>query len=115
MPVARPDFDSQRSDAAAEPKGAYAKLVQFLQHPVFKAGNSHMPVHIGNLPQKLHLGKFCDLVLGRKSKFPLSPLVRVPASARAAHMYVIGMSGKGKSRLVSFFLLIEKSLKHRSN
>jgi hypothetical protein len=38
------------------------------------------------------------LVLGRLWKLPISPPVRVPASARAAHMYVIGKSGKGKSQ-----------------
>jgi len=41
-----------------------------------------------------------DLVLGRLWKFPISPLVRVAASARTAHLYVIGMSGKGKSKLL---------------
>jgi hypothetical protein len=44
-----------------------------------------------------------DLVLGHQSKLPFSPLVRVPLSARAVHMYAIGMSGKGKSRLISSF------------
>ena len=37
-----------------------------------------------------------DLVLGRLWPIPVSPLVRVPTSARAAHLYVIGQSGKGK-------------------
>ena len=41
-----------------------------------------------------------DLVLGRLWKLPISPLVRVTASARTAHLYVIGMSGKGKSKLL---------------
>jgi hypothetical protein len=38
------------------------------------------------------------LVLGRLWRFPISPLFRVTASARTAHMYVIGMSGKSKSK-----------------
>ena len=38
-----------------------------------------------------------DLVLGQLWRVPISPLVRVAASARTAHMYVIGMSAKGQS------------------
>ena len=45
-----------------------------------------------------------DLVLGRLWRFPISPLVRVTASARTAHLYVIGMSGKGKSKLLEYCL-----------
>jgi hypothetical protein len=45
-----------------------------------------------------------DLVLGRLWNFPISPLVRVTASARTAHLYVIGMSGKGKSKLLEYCL-----------
>ena len=45
-----------------------------------------------------------DLVLGRLWRFPISPLARVSASARTAHMYVIGMSGKGKSKLLEYCL-----------
>jgi hypothetical protein len=45
-----------------------------------------------------------DLVLGSLWKLPISPLVRVTASARTAHMYVIGMSGKGKSKLLEHCL-----------
>jgi len=45
-----------------------------------------------------------DLVLGRLWRFPISPLFRVTASARTAHMYVIGMSGKGKSKLLEWCL-----------
>jgi len=45
-----------------------------------------------------------DLVLGRLRRFPISPLFRVTASARSAHMYVIGMSGKGKSKLLEWCL-----------
>jgi hypothetical protein len=41
-----------------------------------------------------------DLVLGHLWRFPISPLFRVTASARTAHLYVIGMSGKGKSKLL---------------
>jgi hypothetical protein len=45
-----------------------------------------------------------DLVLGRLRRFPISPLFRVPASARTAHMYAIGLSGKGKSKLLEHCL-----------
>lgn len=45
-----------------------------------------------------------DLVLGRLGRFALSPLVRVQASARTAHLYVIGVSGKGKSKLLEHCL-----------
>jgi hypothetical protein len=45
-----------------------------------------------------------DLVLGRLWRFPISPLLRVTASARTAHLYVIGMSGKGKSKLLQWCL-----------
>jgi hypothetical protein len=45
-----------------------------------------------------------DLILGRLGRFPISPLVRVTPSARTAHMYVIGMSGKGKSKLLEWCL-----------
>jgi hypothetical protein len=45
-----------------------------------------------------------DLVLGHLRRFPISPLFRVAASARAAHMYVIGLSGKGKSKLLEYCL-----------
>ena len=44
------------------------------------------------------------LVLGRLGRFPISPLFRVTASARTAHMYVIGMSGQGKSKLLEWCL-----------
>jgi hypothetical protein len=47
----------------------------------------------------LHHQNRGDLVLGRPWRFPISPLLRVTASARTAHLYVIGMSGKGKSKL----------------
>jgi hypothetical protein len=45
-----------------------------------------------------------DLILGRERRFPISPLVRVTTSARTAHLYVIGMSGKGKSKLLEWCL-----------
>jgi hypothetical protein len=48
------------------------------------------------------------LVLGRLWRFPISPLVRVTASARTAHLYVIGMSGKGKSKLLEWCLISER-------
>jgi hypothetical protein len=52
----------------------------------------------------LHHQSSDDLVLGRLWRFPISPLVRVIASARTAHLYVIGMSGKGKSKLLEWCL-----------
>ena len=45
-----------------------------------------------------------SLVLGRLWRFPISPLFRLAASARTAHMYAIGMSGKGKSKLLEYCL-----------
>lgn len=45
-----------------------------------------------------------DLVLGSLWRLPISPLSRVTASARTAHLYVIGMSGKGKSKLLEHCL-----------
>jgi hypothetical protein len=45
-----------------------------------------------------------DLVLGRLRRLPISPVIRVTASARTAHLYVIGMSGKGKSKLLEYCL-----------
>jgi hypothetical protein len=45
-----------------------------------------------------------DLTLGQLWNFPISPLFRVPASARTAHLYVIGMSGKGKSKFLEHCL-----------
>ena len=41
-----------------------------------------------------------DLVLGQVGRFFFSPTYRVAASDRAAHMYVIGLSGKGKSKFL---------------
>jgi hypothetical protein len=48
-----------------------------------------------------------DLVLGHQRKSLISRLVRVTATARTAHMYVIGMSGKGKSKLLEWYLVSE--------
>jgi hypothetical protein len=45
-----------------------------------------------------------DLELGRLGRFRFSPVYRVPLSARAAHMYVIGLSGKGKSKFLEHCL-----------
>ena len=56
-----------------------------------------------NLPFLPHQNR-ADLVMGRLWRFPISPLVRVTASARTAHLYVIGMSGKGKSKLLEWCL-----------
>jgi hypothetical protein len=42
------------------------------------------------------------LVLGRLGRFPIAPLFRVTASARTAHLHVIGMSGKGKSKFLEW-------------
>ena len=44
------------------------------------------------------------LILGHRKRPYIPPLVRIPTSARAAHMYVIGMSGKGKSKLLEYCL-----------
>ncbi|MGB6681125.1 MAG: TraM recognition domain-containing protein, partial [Candidatus Bathyarchaeia archaeon] len=44
------------------------------------------------------------LELGRVGKFSFSPLFRVTASARTSHLYVIGLSGKGKSKLLEYCL-----------
>lgn len=44
------------------------------------------------------------LVLGRAGGFRFSPQCRVPQHARRAHMYVIGVSGKGKSKLLEYCL-----------
>jgi len=56
----------------------------------------HLPI--------LHHQNHGGLILGRMERFPISPLFRVNASARTAHMYVIGMSGKGKSKLLEYCL-----------
>jgi hypothetical protein len=56
-----------------------------------------------HLPFLSHQNR-ADLVLGRLGRFPVSPLVRVTASARTAHLYAIGMSGKGKSKLLEWCL-----------
>jgi len=48
--------------------------------------------------------KHDHLILGHRKRPPIPLRVRIPASARAAHMYVIGMSGKGKSKLLEHCL-----------
>jgi len=45
-----------------------------------------------------------SLVLGKLGRFPFAPGLRISAAARAAHMYVIGISGKGKSKLLEHCL-----------
>lgn len=40
------------------------------------------------------------LILGRTGPFPFSPKYGVPEHARSTHMYVIGITGKGKSKLL---------------
>jgi hypothetical protein len=45
-----------------------------------------------------------DLVLGNLWRFPISPLFWVTASARCAHLYITGMSGKGKSKRLEWCL-----------
>jgi hypothetical protein len=45
-------------------------------------------------------GEGSSLVLGKRGAHPFSPLYRVSARARAAHMYVLGITGKGKSKLL---------------
>src|SRR5260370_17814233 len=41
-----------------------------------------------------------DLILGRTGKFDFFPKYRVRLKARSSHLYVIGLSGKGKSKLL---------------
>ena len=67
------------------------------------------PPVFGKVVEMLHLPLWphpnnLDLVLGRLWRSPISPLSRVTASARTAHMCVIGMSGKGKSKLLEHCL-----------
>lgn len=45
-----------------------------------------------------------DLVLGRPGKHRFSPLYRVASSARTSHLYVIGLSGKGKFKFLEWCL-----------
>ncbi|MHB8626383.1 MAG: type IV secretory system conjugative DNA transfer family protein [Aggregatilineales bacterium] len=42
--------------------------------------------------------------MGRLGRLDLFPLYRVPLKARASHLYVIGLSGKGKSKLLEHCL-----------
>ncbi len=41
-----------------------------------------------------------DLVLGRLSRLPFARACRVPTQARSGHMYVVGKTGKGKSKFL---------------
>ncbi len=45
-----------------------------------------------------------DLVIGRRGRTRFAPLYRVAHAARAAHMHVIGRSGKGKSKALEHFI-----------
>src|SRR5271157_4840143 len=45
-----------------------------------------------------------DLFVGRLGRFDFFPLYRIPLRARASHLYVIGLSGKGKSKLLEHCL-----------
>jgi hypothetical protein len=57
-------------------------------------------VHLPLFPR--HNGD--ELVLGRRQRFPFPSSIRVTASAATAHMYVIGLSGKDKSKLLEYCL-----------
>jgi len=48
--------------------------------------------------------KHGDLFVGRLGKFGFFPLYRLPLKARTSHLYVIGLSGKGKSKLLEHCL-----------
>lgn len=45
------------------------------------------------------------LVLGKIGHFPWAPRVRISKEERAGHLYIIGSSGKGKSKLLENILL----------
>src|SRR5258708_1365351 len=45
-----------------------------------------------------------DLVLGRVGPFRFFPVYRVPLRVRASHLYCIGLSGRGKSKLLEYCL-----------
>lgn len=45
------------------------------------------------------------LVLGHTGPWPLFPPIRLPQAARAGHLYVIGKTGKGKSKFLQSCLL----------
>jgi hypothetical protein len=57
-------------------------------------------LHLPFLPHRSRDG----LVLGRVGKSRFSRLFRVTSSERTAHLYVIGVSGKGKSKLLEHCL-----------
>ena len=56
-----------------------------------------------NLPFFQHRNKG-DLILGRLGRFRYSPQLRISEAARTAHLYVIGSSGKGKSKFLEYCL-----------
>lgn len=41
-----------------------------------------------------------SLTLGRTGPFPFSSIYRIPQPARSMHLYVVGITGKGKSKLL---------------
>lgn len=45
-------------------------------------------------------GLYSGLVLGRTGPLPFFPRVRVPVEMRRGHMYVVGKTGKGKSKFL---------------
>lgn len=45
-----------------------------------------------------------SLVLGKLGKSRFAPPLRVSTKARTAHQYVVGLSGKGKSKLLEYWL-----------
>ena len=45
-----------------------------------------------------------DLVVGQTGRFPLVRKYRIPQKARAAHTYVVGITGQGKSKLLEHTL-----------
>ena len=46
-----------------------------------------------------------DLILGRTSPFSFFPSFRIRAWQRANHMYVLGITGQGKSKLLQHCIL----------
>src|SRR5258708_35012334 len=52
----------------------------------------------------LPLRRSGDLILGRLGRFDFSPLYRLPIKFRASHLYVVGLSGLGKSKFLEHCL-----------
>ncbi len=50
-----------------------------------------------------------SLVLGRLGRSRLFPVLHIPTKARAAHQYVVGLSGLGKSKLLEYWLFQDVS------